>query len=113
MDSLSDHASRRSSGGRSPDGDSGGTVAVINRLLLVVGTLLFINGISITFIAALIPVAISSVTVITLVTAPTVVSALAVVLRRNPDRTRRLVETARPLIESMTGRDRARRQGGL
>lgn len=113
MDSLSDHASRRSAGRRGPDRDSGGAVSLINRALLLIGALLFINGVSITFIAVLIPFAISSALVITFVTALTGIAALAVVARQNPARTQAIVETARPMIESLTDRDQPRRQGGL
>lgn len=113
MESLSDHGSRRSTGGRGPDRGSGGTTAALNRVLLLAGALLFINGISVTLIAALIPFAISSAIVITFVTVLTIAAALAYAARRNPARTRALVETARPLVDSMTDRDRPRRQGGL
>ncbi|MDL5360971.1 hypothetical protein [Halalkalicoccus sp. NIPERK01] len=113
MDSLSDHTSRRTTGRRGPDPGSGGATAAINRALLLAGALLFINGISVTLIAALIPVAISSAIVITFVTALTVVSALAYVSKRNPERTQAVVEATRPLVETLTDRDRARRQGGL
>ncbi len=113
MESLSDYTSRRSPRGRDPDRDSGGTVAAINRVLLLIGAFLFINGISVTLIAVLIPFAISNAIVITFVTALTTASALAYLARRNPDRTRALVEAARPVVDSLTGRDRARQQGGL
>lgn len=113
MESLSDHGSRRSTGGRGPDRGSGGAIAALNRVLLLIGALLFINGVSVTLIAALIPFAISSAIVISTVTALTVVAALAYAAKRNPARTRALVETARPLVESVTDRDRPRRQGGL
>lgn len=113
MDSLSDHTPRRSRDGRKPDRGSGGGVSLINRALLLLGGLLFINGASITFIAVLIPFAISSALVITFVTALTVSAALAFVARQNPTSTQAVVETARPLVESLTDRDRPRRQGGL
>lgn len=113
MDSLSDHTTRRSTGRRGSDRGSGGPTAAINRFLLLAGALLFINGISVTLIAALIPFAISSAIVITFVTLLTVMTALAYVAKRNPGRTRALVETVRPLVETLTDRDRARRQGGL
>ncbi|ADJ14935.1 hypothetical protein [Halalkalicoccus jeotgali] len=113
MDSLADHTSRRTTGRHGPDPESGGATAAINRVLLLAGALLFINGISVTLIAALIPVAISSAIVITFVTALTVASALWYLVRRNPARTRAAIEATRPLIESLTERDRARRQGGL
>lgn len=113
MDSLSDHASRRSGRGRGPERGSAEATAVVNRVLLLTGSLLFINGISVTFITVLIPFAINSAIVITFVTVLTALAALAVVTRRNPDRIRALVETTRPLVEMLIGRDRPRRQGGL
>lgn len=113
MDSLSDHTPRRSTGGRGPDRGSGGAVSLINRALLLIGALLFINGVSITFIAVLIPFAISSALIITFVTALTVSAALLVVARQDPDRRRAVVETVRPLVETLMDRDRPRRQGGL
>jgi protein-S-isoprenylcysteine O-methyltransferase Ste14 len=113
MDSLSDHTSRRSTRGRGSDRGSGGPTAAINRFLLLAGALLFINGISVTLIAALIPFAISSAIVVTFVTFLTAASALAYIAKRNPARTLALVETARPLVEILADRDRARRQGGL
>ncbi|MEM4780894.1 MAG: hypothetical protein QXG03_04945 [Halalkalicoccus sp.] len=115
MDSLSDHASRRASRGRSSGQDSGGTVAAINKALLLTGALLFVNGISISFIAVIIPFAISSAIVVTLVTTLSVGGLVAVLARRNPDRTRSFADAARPLVASVTDRDRdrARRQGGL
>ncbi|WP_122090020.1 hypothetical protein [Halalkalicoccus subterraneus] len=113
MDSLSDHTSRRSAGRRGSDRGSGGSVSLINRALLLIGALLFINGVSITFIAVLIPFAISSAIVITFVTALTVMGALTFIAKQNPARTWAIVETARPVIESLTDRDRPRRQGGL
>lgn len=109
MDSLSDHASRRSTRGRGSRRESGGATAAINRVLLLAGALLFVNGISVTFISALIPFAISSAIVITTVTLLTVLAVLAVVARRNPQRTRAVLEAARLL----TSRDSPRRQGGL
>lgn len=113
MDSLSDHVSRRSTGGRRPEPGSNGATAVINRVLLLTGALLFINGISVTLIAALIPFAISSAIVIVFVTILTALSALTYVIKRNPDRTRTFVEAVRPLVDSLANRDRPRRQGGL
>lgn len=113
MDSLSDHTSRRSTRGRSPDRGPVGAVAVINRALLLTGALLFINGISVTLIAAFIPFAISSAIVIPFVTALTASSGLVYLTVRKPARTRAFVEIARPLIDSLANRDQPRRQGGL
>jgi hypothetical protein len=113
MDSLSDHTSRRSTRGRRPSRGPVGAAAVINRALLLTGALLFINGISITLIAAFIPFAINSAIVISVVTILTASSGFVYLTRRNPDRTRALVAVARPLVDSLSNRDQLRRQGGL
>ena len=86
---------------------------MINRALLLTGALLFINGISVTLIAALIPFAISSAIVISVVTILTASSGLVYLTRRNPDRTRAFVEVVRPVVDSLTNQDGPRRQGGL
>jgi hypothetical protein len=115
MDSLGDRPRRRSSGSRSSRrrsaGDTVGTLRLANRLLLLTGALLFVNGITITLISALIPVAISSALVITLVTG-TVAAGYAAT--RSGNRLTALRAVIRPLQSTLRSRDRSpRRQGGL
>lgn len=115
MDSLGDHARRRSSGGRSSrrrsTGDTGGTLRLANRILLLSGALLFVNGITITLITALIPVTISSAFVATFVTS---IVVTGYVTARSPIRPAALRAVIRPLVTTLRSRDRSpRRQGGL
>lgn len=115
MDSLGDQSRRRSSRGRPSRRRSGrdtaGTLRFANKILLLSGALLFVNGITITLITALIPVAISSAFVITLVTS-VVVTGYATA--RSPGRLAALRAVIRPLVTTLRSRDRSpRRQGGL
>lgn len=105
MDSLRDHARRRSSR------DAGGTLRTANRLLLLLGALLFLNGIAVTLITVFIPVAISSLVIVTVVTG-TVAAGYA--LKRSPRRIAILRATVRPVLSTLRSRNRSpRRQGGL
>lgn len=105
MDSLGDHSRRRSSR------DTGGTLRTANRLLLLLGALLFINGIVVTLITALIPVVVNSFVIVTIVTG-TVAAGYA--LKRSPRRIAILRATIRPVLSMLRSRNRSpRRQGGL
>jgi hypothetical protein len=115
MDSLENRPRRRSSGSRSSrrrsSRDTAGTLRLANRLLLLSGALLFLNGITITLITALIPVAISSTLVITFVTG-TVAAGYATA--RSPGRLGSLRAVLRPMVATLRSRNRSpRRQGGL
>lgn len=115
MDSLGDRPRRRSSrtrsSGRRSDRDAAGTLRLANRLLLLTGAVLFVNGITITLISTLIPVAISSPLIVTLVTG-TIATGYAAT--RSPRRTPALRAAIRPLVTALRSRNRSpRRQGGL
>lgn len=105
MDSLADHTRRRS------EPESVGTVRLANRLLLLLGALLFVNGITITLISALIPIAIGSPVIVTLVTGSI---AAAYTAKRYPSRIETLRDAIRPALSRLLARDRSpRQQGGL
>lgn len=105
MDSLADHSRRRSS--KTPDGN----IRLLNKLLLLVGALLFVNGIAVTLITAFIPVAVASPIIIALVTGCIVTAYIA---WRYPAKTRALYRAVHPAIAALFRRNRSsRQQGGL
>jgi hypothetical protein len=79
--------------------------------LLLLGALLFLNGIVVTLITALIPVVVNSFVIVTIVTG-TVAAGYA--LKRSPRRIAILRATIRPVLSMLRSRNRSpRRQGGL
>lgn len=109
MDSLADHSSRRSESTRTDDG----ALRLTNRLLLLAGALLFVNGITITLITALIPVAVDSLVIAAVVTG---IVAVAYAANRYPNRFEAFWTAIRtPLSTLRSGEEERhpRQQGGL
>lgn len=105
MDSLADHSRRRATA------RDGGDLRLVNRLLLLVGALLFVNGIAVTLITAFIPVAVASPVIVASVTGCIGSASIA---RRYPAKTRALFRTVRPVVTALIPQDRSsRQQGGL
>lgn len=102
MESLGDHSRRRSS-----RDSGGGDIRLVNKLLLLVGALLFVNGITVTLITALIPVAVGSPVIVTLVTG---CLGSAYAAKRYPERTNAL----RRAVADLVSREQSpQHQGGL
>lgn len=105
MDSLADHSRRQS------NRDSGRNIRFVNRLLLLIGALLFVNGIVVTLITAFIPAAVASPVIIAFVTGCVGSTYIAY---RYPAKTRGLYRTVRPVVAALVPRNRSsRQQGGL
>lgn len=105
MDSLADHSSRRSESTRTDNG----ALRLTNRLLLLAGALLFVNGIIITLVTALIPVAVNGLAIAAVVTG---IIAVAYVAKRYPNRVR-AVRSGLSSLRSEKGERSPRRQDGL